>query len=772
MRSHGSVLGLVVLIVASVVSLAQTPAALSTSAASIPRLIRFAGVARNADGTPRAGLVGVTFHLYTDQTGGTPLWLEIQNVTIDANGRYSVLLGANSKDGIPAELFTSNEARWLGVQVEQEAELPRVLLVSVPYALKAGDAETLGGKPASAYITTELLSTATDAGVVQSTRTFKLGQAALSAVGIAPLVGTTSVTTNGGTPNQLPKWSDAATLADSTISQVGDLVNVTSAAPELRFTASSSTTVPQLSFYDGANLGAFFQYRNSGAVNPNLFRLGGYAPGSQFAILTAGTEQVRVNASGFMGIGTTTPQALLDLTSPGPEMRISSTSPSAIPQFSIYDNGTLGAFFQYRDAGAVNPNLFSFGGYAAGSQVALLTAGSEKLRVTAGGNVGIGTSTPQQKLSVGGVIESTGGGFKFPDGSMLTSAVNNFTQTSYTSSTTDQIIHATQNGAGAGSLTVATLPTAIRGDSSTTANFTSGILGTSSSDSGFGVVGENFAATGFAIGVFGVSTQSATGTGVWGETEGTSGDAVGVYGKSFSTAGTGVLGYASATTGDAAGVYGRSDSTFGTGVWGDSRATSGNTFGVLGRVASGSGAAGVFDNTAAGGNILLGRTGTTPVNVFRVDGSGKGFFNGGTQTGGADFAESFEVVGTKSTYEPGDLLIIDQSKDRRLAQSYQPYSTLVAGIYSTKPGVLATPHDITSTQVDAEVPLAVVGIVPCKASAENGRIHRGDLLVSSSIAGHVMKGTDRSRMLGAVVGKALSNLESGTGLIQVLVTLQ
>jgi hypothetical protein len=83
---------------------------------------------------------------------------------MDADGRYSVLLGANSKNGIPAELFTSNEARWLGVQVEQEPEQPRVLLVSVPYALKAGDAESLGGKPASAYITTELLSTATDAG--------------------------------------------------------------------------------------------------------------------------------------------------------------------------------------------------------------------------------------------------------------------------------------------------------------------------------------------------------------------------------------------------------------------------------------------------------------------------------------------------------------------------------------------------------------------------------------------------------------------------------
>ena len=71
-----------------------------------------------------------------------------------------------------------------------------------------------------------------------------------------------------------------------------------------------------------------------------------------------------------------------------------------------------------------------------------------------------------------------------------------------------------------------------------------------------------------------------------------------------------------------------------------------------------------------------------------------------------------------------------------------------------------------------EVPLAVVGIVPCKVTTENGPITVGDLLVTSSTPGHAMKGTDRGRMLGAVVGKALEPLQKGTGIIQVLVTLQ
>jgi hypothetical protein len=106
-----------------------------------------------------------------------------------------------------------------------------------------------------------------------------------------------------------------------------------------------------------------------------------------------------------------------------------------------------------------------------------------------------------------------------------------------------------------------------------------------------------------------------------------------------------------------------------------------------------------------------------------------------------------------------------------LVLANEPYSTLVAGIYSTKPGVLATPRKMIEPG-NGEIPLAIVGIVPCKATAENGAIQPGDLLVTSSTPGHAMKGTDRSKMLGAAVGKALEPLTEGKGVIQVLVTLQ
>jgi len=104
------------------------------------------------------GPVGVTFELYAQQSGSAGLRIETQNVTPDASGNYTVLLGVSNANGVQPELFASGEARWLGLRAEQQAEQQRVLLVSVPYALKAGDAETLGGPPASDFLVAPVAS--------------------------------------------------------------------------------------------------------------------------------------------------------------------------------------------------------------------------------------------------------------------------------------------------------------------------------------------------------------------------------------------------------------------------------------------------------------------------------------------------------------------------------------------------------------------------------------------------------------------------------------
>ncbi len=169
---------------------------------------------------------------------------------------------------------------------------------------------------------------------------------------------------------------------------------------------------------------------------------------------------------------------------------------------------------------------------------------------------------------------------------------------------------------------------------------------------------------------------------------------------------------------------------------------------------------------------------------FRVDGSGDAFADGAFNGGGADFAEMMAVSSGATSVEAGDVMVIDPLGERAIRKSSEARSTLVAGIYSTQPGFLGSERawdepsgdDIkTWTRKDLaerfdEIPMAVVGIVPCKVSAENGAIQPGDLLVTATIPGHAMREDDPKN--GTILGKALGSLGAGTGVIKVLVTLQ
>jgi len=166
------------------------------------------------------------------------------------------------------------------------------------------------------------------------------------------------------------------------------------------------------------------------------------------------------------------------------------------------------------------------------------------------------------------------------------------------------------------------------------------------------------------------------------------------------------------------------------------------------------------------GNVKLSGTGS---HIAFPDGSVQSTAWTGSLCGG-DYAESVDVSGDRTHYEPGDVLVLDQGHPGNFLKSSEPYSALVSGIYSTKPGVVGRRQ--STEKNNAEVPMAMIGIVPTKVSAENGAIRVGDLLVSSSKPGYAMKGTDRSLLTGAVIGKAMGSLSSGTGVIEVLVTLQ
>jgi hypothetical protein len=192
----------------------QTPAQLG-----VPRLVKFSGLLKDSSGNALTNTVGVIFAVYGEQAGGAPLWQETHNVQF-SQGRYSVFLGESTSGGIPSELFASGQTRWLGVRASLpgEEEQPRIQLASVPYALKAVDADTLGGLPASAFVRAEDIVSTNGA-------TVSTAAAPPGAQSVRPPSSST-VTTSGGTVGTIPVFNTATDIENSPITDSGGNISI------------------------------------------------------------------------------------------------------------------------------------------------------------------------------------------------------------------------------------------------------------------------------------------------------------------------------------------------------------------------------------------------------------------------------------------------------------------------------------------------------------------------------------------------------------------
>jgi hypothetical protein len=213
------------------VSSATGQSATTSTNAVVPTLVNYSGTLTEVDGKPLTSLTGVTFYLYENAQGGAPLWMEMQNIQPNKAGRYSVTLGSTTSAGLPVSVFASGEARWLGVQVQGQEEQPRVMLLAVPYALKAGDAETIGGLPPSAFMlaTPTIVSGSTTAEPTSTAAPLSAAPAASS-----------NVTTAGGTVNAIPLFTTATNIQNSILTQTAaTAVNV---AGKLNLPAQGAAT--------------------------------------------------------------------------------------------------------------------------------------------------------------------------------------------------------------------------------------------------------------------------------------------------------------------------------------------------------------------------------------------------------------------------------------------------------------------------------------------------------------------------------------------------
>ncbi len=279
-----------------------------------------------------------------------------------------------------------------------------------------------------------------------------------------------------------------------------------------------------------------------------------------------------------------------------------------------------------------------------------------------------------------------------------------------------------------------------------------GVLGTSGG--GFGVYGTYGA---------GLIPPSGTNAGVYGNTLSSNSASAGVRGEGtnnygvegVSVSGAGVFGHSTSAPGMSAvsvNSYGcLAISNTSSAV----RAISSTAEGVWGTTSAAGSYGGYFQNT--GGGAALYSNGLAQVKTLQIL--------------GADLAESFPVK--ESAIEPGTVVMIDGGADGALRVCDEAYSSRVAGVVSGANGldaaVILSGHSFDRA---GRASVAMSGRVWVKCDAANGAIRPGDLLTTAVRAGHAMRATDRDRAYGATIGKAMTSLETGTGLVLVLVSLQ
>ena len=402
----GSVATICLWLLIATATLAQSPGG-ADSSGSVPPLVKFTGALKDDGGRVKTGMVGVTFALYKEQDGGAPLWRETQNVEADSDGHYSVLLGSGSPEGLPTDLFSTNEPRWLGVQLEGQAEQARVLFVSVPYALKASDAATIGGLPPSAFLRAPQQGT---------------GHQNDFAGAPSPAAVTPKFSGSGAT-DFLAIWTSPTTLGNSTLFETGAKVGINTLTPATTLDVRGAATVEGTTHVTGAmgigtTPGAFELQVNA----PN--QLGeqieapvvGVGAGLQFATTGVGGKGWEVLATGKSAAQGPNKLNIRDLSTgadvftlaPGGLLGINDTNPGTVLQ--ITDNnvpccavGTVLAADAFKTGTALFGDVTGSSGLSEGvlGQIFSTTPGSAAV-------VGESQGTSGQTSAVSGFNRSSG----------------------------------------------------------------------------------------------------------------------------------------------------------------------------------------------------------------------------------------------------------------------------------------------------------------------------------------------------------------------------
>lgn len=607
-----------------------------------PNRVNFQGELTDSGGSSLAGTFPMTFRVFDVPSGGTPLWEEDQMVTV-TNGIYNVLLGSGATNpayGVFDPALFSGDNRWLEVVVTgaggSEILTPRQRITSTAYSLQSVNADTVDDKHATD------LDQSAHIGRVDNPHQVTAAQA-----------GAATPADLGAHAADSSAHHTKTSIFSELTGQIGDSQIPSTITRDTELSWSNLSGIPA-GFADGVDNGI------TGEVDPQVgSNLTGYVPKWNGSSLSSGS----IYDNGNIGVGTTSPTQKLTLGSGASEvfnyLEINSSTYGGV----LFHGGGRGGQLIYNHSG----NYMNFGtspGDGSGPW--------ERLRIDKDGNVGVGTTVPGTRLSLGGTGSTNG--ITLGEGQTVEAYLYHTSTATRIDGPGDRV----QFGS-------------VEYIEDCGANCTN--LGLANVGIGTAAPTEKLHVAGSYIRVNGAGNEQA------------------------------YIG--------------------GDGFGGDVQVGSQN---------------------AAITSVALWNTATSA----RMD-----LYLGALHVmGGSDLAEPFDIAGHKAI-KPGMVVSIDPDNPGHLKVAGNAYDKTVAGIVSgakgIRPGLTMAQE---GTETEGQFPVALSGRVYAWADASYGPIEPGDLLTTSDTPGHAMKVAENRKAHGTIIGKAMTSLKDGKGLVLVLVTLQ
>ena len=605
---------------------------------SVPRLIRMSAAVPASESLGRT----LTFTIYADASGGSALWSETQAVTTDARGQYTVTLGEASSGGVPSDIFGSGSARWLEVSENGSVIGARMLLVSVPYALKSEDADMLGGHSISDFVLSQDLARSVQQQVASATSSTATSSGARRIPSRTVGTGQTTTGTNG---------NGSATFTDTS---GFDVVLVQQASTGAAFHAIATTSNAIIAQATGSSPVIYGQATNTTGLatavegdSPASNGIGVYGKNTSTSGINAAVrgDAASGTGKGVLGVAGSATGANFgvygqSLSTSGTGVQGSATAAGGIAVSGIAtatSGTTVGVHGETSSTSGTAAELVSntsTGKIIVGKG----PSGVVKFTVDGAGNASVSGS-----LNVNGSISSSVGSLAMP---VINASASNGTQA----------VNATQTSTG-NAVTATNLGT-------TGAAVFAHVSSTTGANAALK------AQTDSATGIAGLFNVTAGGTILSGQTAGTeifrvnptdvsamtvTQNQLGIQNASFTNfPPSAILGHSTSATDTTVGVIGESDSPNGAGVVAIGSNATGNSTGLLAHVASPTAKAIEIDVDDQNSTLIeanVGANQTTNVTAFKVDAFGNVYAGNYLDLNGNS------VLGNIQTVLPGTGLI-------------------------------------------------------------------------------------------------------------------